>query len=145
MDAPISTPRRRRARRTADGTGALDATTFAVIFNALNSVVEEMSITFERSAWSSILSEARDFSCAVYDASSPPNALCVFDGLPIHVNAQPTAVAEISRFFGEEIYDGDVIMVNSVYYGTTHCGDLVIATPIFHEGEHLFWAVATGH
>lgn len=124
----------------------LDPTTFAVIFNALNSVVQEMSITFERSAWSSILSEARDFSCAVYDASLPPNALCVFDGLPIHVNAQPITIAEVSKFFGqEEIYDGDIIMVNSVYYGTTHCGDLVVACPVFYEGEHLFWTVATGH
>jgi len=105
-----------------------------------------MSITFERSAWSSILSEARDFSCAVYDANLPPNALCVFDGLPIHVNAQPIAIAEVSKFFGqEEIYDGDIIMVNSVYYGTTHCGDLVVACPVFYEGEHLFWTVATGH
>lgn len=124
----------------------LDPTTFSVIFNALNSVVEEMSLTFEYSAWSSILSQCRDFSCAVYDASVPPNALCVFDGLPIHVNAQPVTIARIAECFESgEIYDGDVIMVNSAYYGCTHLGDLVVASPVFHEGEHLFWAVATGH
>lgn len=147
MAAQIETQMARSSTKTTrDTSGVLDPTTFAVIFNALNSIVEEMSITFERSAWSSILSEARDFSCAVYDASAAPNALCVFDGLPIHVNAQPIAIAEVSKFFGQdELYDGDIIMVNSVYYGTTHCGDLVVATPVFHEGEHLFWTVATGH
>lgn len=124
---------------------SMDPTTFSVVFNALNSVVEEMSLTFEYSAWSSILSQCRDFSCAIYDASVPPNALCVFDGLPIHVNAQPVTIAEIARFFGDDIRDGDVIMVNSTYFGTTHIGDLVVATPIFYEGRHMFWAAATGH
>ena len=123
----------------------LDPTTFSVVFHALNSVVEEMSLTFEYSAWSSILSQCRDFSCAIYDASVPPNALCVFDGLPIHVNAQPVTIAEIAKFFGDDIQDGDVIMVNCTYFGNTHIGDLVIATPIFYEGKHRFWSAATGH
>lgn len=123
----------------------LDPTTFSVVFNALNSVVEEMSLTFEYSAWSSILSQCRDFSCAIYDAATPPNALCVFDGLPIHVNAQPVTISVIAAFFGDEIYEGDVIMVNSTYFGSTHIGDLVVACPVFYEGEHLFWAAATGH
>jgi N-methylhydantoinase B len=124
----------------------LDATTFSVVFNAFNSVVEEMSLTFEYSAWSSILSQCRDFSCAVYDAQVPPNALCVFDGLPIHVNAQPVTIARIVDCFdADEIHDGDIIMVNSAYYGGTHLGDLVLACPVFHEGQHLFWTVATGH
>jgi N-methylhydantoinase B len=125
---------------------ALDPTTFAVIFNALDSVVEEMSLTFEYSAWSSIIAEARDFSCAVYDSGEAPNALCVFDALPIHVNAQPVAIGHVARFFGADaIYDGDVMLVNSSYYGGTHIGDLVVACPVFWEGEHLFWAAATGH
>ena len=129
-----------------DATRKLDPTTFAVVFNALNAIVKEMSLTFEYSAWSSIIAEARDFSCAVYDAEIPPNALCVFDGLPIHVNAQPVAIGEIAKFFGpEDLHDGDLILVNSAYYGNTHLGDFVLATPVFYKGEHLFWAAATGH
>ena len=129
-----------------DATRKLDPTTFAVVFNALNAIVKEMSLTFEYSAWSSIIAEARDFSCAVYDAEVPPNALCVFDGLPIHVNAQPVAIGEIAKFFGpEDLHDGDLILVNSAYYGNTHLGDFVLATPVFYKGEHLFWSAATGH
>ena len=48
-----------------DAPRKLDPTTFAVVFNALNAIVKEMSLTFEYSAWSSIIAEARDFSCAV--------------------------------------------------------------------------------
>lgn len=125
---------------------SLDPTTFAVIYNAFHAVVEEMSLTFERSAWSSIIAEARDFSCAIYDASDPPNALCVFDGLPMHVNGQPVALAEVARFFGSnDLYEGDIILVNSAYWGNTHIGDFVVATPVFHDGDHVFWAAATGH
>jgi N-methylhydantoinase B len=54
-------------------------------------------------------------------------------------------ISAIAEFFGDEIFDGDVIMVNCTYFGTTHIGDLVIASPVFYEGEHLFWAAATGH
>ena len=134
------------ATSMADKTGKLDPTTFAVIYNALNAVVKEMSLTFEYSAWSSIIAEARDFSCAVYDAGTPPNALCVLDGLPIHVNAQPVAISAIAKFFGaDQLYDGDIILVNSPYYGNTHIGDFVVATPVFFEGEHVFWSAATGH
>lgn len=123
----------------------LDATTFAVLFSAFESIVDEMSLTFERSAWSSIIAQCRDFSCAVFDAGSPPNALCAFEGMPVHVHAQPVCLQSIVEFFGDEIGDGDVIILNSPYFGTTHIGDLVAATPVFWEGEHVFWAVATGH
>jgi N-methylhydantoinase B len=145
-DAANSAARDALAASTSDTRTKLDPTSFAVIYNALNAVVKEMSLTFEYSAWSSIIAEARDFSCAVYDAGTPPNALCVLDGLPIHVNAQPVAISEIAKFFGtEEIHDGDIMLVNSAYYGNTHIGDFVIATPVFYEGEHLFWSAATGH
>lgn len=124
---------------------SFDLTEFTVIYNSFEDVVREMSLTFEYSSWSSILSECRDFSCAIYDSGTPPNALCVLDGLPLHVNAQPITLSKIVEFFGDEIYEGDIIMVNSVYFGTTHCGDLVVAAPVFHEGELLFWTAATGH
>lgn len=124
----------------------LDPTTFAVLFHAIESCVQEMSLSLEYSAWSSIISQVRDFSCGIYDAANPPNALAMFDGLPIHVNAQPVSVAGIVTHFGaEEIEEGDVFMMNSIYHGTSHIGDLVVAMPIFFEGKHYFWAVATGH
>jgi N-methylhydantoinase B len=124
---------------------ALDPTTFAVISRALQSIAEEMAITFEYSALSSILSEARDFSCAIYAAGDPPSAVCNLPAIPVHINAQPVATGHIARFFGDEVYEGDVMMVNSSYYGGTHIGDLVVACPVFYRGRHLFWAVATGH
>jgi N-methylhydantoinase B len=123
----------------------LDPTTFAVISRAFNSIAEEMSLTFEYSAWSSIISEAKDYSCAIYDAGSPPNAVCNVPAIPVHVNAQPVATGHIAEFFGDDIADGDILMVNSAYYGCTHTGDLVVAAPVFHDGVHRFWTVATGH
>ena len=131
---------------TGPAASDVDATTFAVLFHRIESIVQEMSLTLEYSSWSSILSQIRDFSCAVYDAAPAPNALSVFDGLPIHVNAQPVALRGIVNLFGlDEVEDGDVFMVNSIYHGTSHIGDLVVATPVFWEGRHVFWSVATGH
>jgi N-methylhydantoinase B len=124
---------------------ALDPTTFAVISRALQTIAEEMAINLEYSALSSIMSEARDYSCSIYAAGDPPSAVCNLPAIPVFVNAQPVATGHIARFFGEDLAEGDVMMVNSSYVGGTHIGDLVVAAPVFYEGRHLFWAVATGH
>ena len=116
-----------------------------MVFNALNSVVEEMSLTFEYSAWSSILSQCRDFSLRNlrrFDAAER----AVRVRRSSHPRERP-ARHDLGRspdFFDDEIYEGDVIMVNSTYFGSTHIGDLVVACPVFYEGEHLFWAAAHG-
>jgi N-methylhydantoinase B len=51
----------------------------------------------------------------------------------------------MTEFFDGDIGDGDVIILNSPYFGTTHIGDLVVATPVFWDGELVFWAATTGH
>jgi len=127
------------------GVGAddVDPITFTVIYNRLDSVAEEMTLTLERSAWTSILALARDYSCAIYDGQL--RQIAMKDGLPIHTTSVHIVLGEIARFFGDEIYEGDVIACNDPYSGNTHVGDFVTACPVFHAGELLFWAVTKGH
>ena len=61
------------SQRQADSASTLDPITFSVILSRLNSIASEMTITLERSAWTSILALSRDFSCAIYDADSAPD------------------------------------------------------------------------
>ncbi len=121
----------------------LDSITFSVILNRLNAIAAEMTLTLEYTAWTSILSQARDFSCAIYDAST--RQVAMNDALPIHTNSLHLVLREIARTFEDDIADGDAILCNSPYRGNTHIGDVVVAVPVFFAERHMFWSLTKGH
>jgi N-methylhydantoinase B len=120
-----------------------DPITFSLILNRLNAIADEMTSTLERSAWTSILSVSRDFSCAIYDAV--PRQVAMFDALPVHTTSLHLVLAEIARTFAGDVHDGDVFICNDPYRFNTHVGDVVTAAPVFVDGEHRFWSVTKGH
>ncbi|MEA2384036.1 MAG: N-methylhydantoinase [Solirubrobacteraceae bacterium] len=120
-----------------------DPITLSVLLNRFHAIAEQMSLAIERSAWSTVLALCRDFSCAIYDVA--PRQVCMFDAIPIHTTSMHLVLREIARVFDGEVGDGDVFACNDPHRGNTHIGDLVIATPVFFEGRHVFWAVTRGH
>ncbi|MGY8994631.1 MAG: hydantoinase B/oxoprolinase family protein, partial [Rhodospirillales bacterium] len=131
------------SRRKKGVENTVDPITFSVILNRFSTIASEMTLTMEKTAWTSIIALARDFSCAIYDAEA--RQICMQDALPIHTNSMHVVLREIARVFEDDIHDGDVIVCNDPYSGNTHIGDLVTACPVFHEGKHMFWSVAKGH
>ncbi len=133
-----------RSRAFASATGKeIDPITFSVILHRFNTIAREMTLTLEHTSWTSILALARDFSCAIYDAKA--RQVCMMDGVPIHTNSLHVVLRAMAEAFEDEVYEGDVIVCNDPYSGNTHVGDFVTACPVFHRGEHLFWAVTKGH
>jgi N-methylhydantoinase B len=124
-----------------------DPITFSVMLGRFDAIVNEMTLTLEHTAWTSILAICRDFSCAVYDAADPaaPRQVSMYDALPIHTTSLHLVLGEIARAFAGDLADGDVYLCNDPYRLNTHVGDLVTACPVFVDGEHLFWAVTKGH
>lgn len=120
-----------------------DPVTFSVILNRFNRIVNEMTITLERSAWTPILALCKDFSCAVFDASG--RLVAMHDALPVQSISLPLVLRDINETFGERIYEGDVFACNDPYRFNTHIGDFVTAVPVFVEGEHRFWVATKGH
>jgi N-methylhydantoinase B len=120
-----------------------DPITFSVFMSRFESIANEMTLTLENSAWTSILALCRDFSCAIYDAV--PRQICMLDAIPIHTTSLQLVLQEIARSFEGSLEDGDVFLCNDPYRGNTHVGDLVTACPVFVEGAHLFWAATRGH
>src|SRR3954447_21591502 len=106
---PTTTPDTSTAGVNGDG-GAVDPITFSVILSRLNSIASEMTITLERSAWTSILALSRDFSCAIYD--SVPRQIAMYDALPIHTTSMQLVVREIAEAFAGRVEDGDVFLCN---------------------------------
>ena len=121
----------------------MDPITFSVILNRFNAIAREMTLTLERTSWTSILALSRDFSCAIYDAKA--RQVCMMDALPIHTNSLHLILRSMVEAFEGDVEDGDVIVSNDPYSGNTHVGDFVTACPVFYKGEHLFWSVTKGH
>ena len=104
----------------------------------------EMMITLERSAWTSIINLCRDFSVGIADDAC--NLVAVPDtALPVQAMTMQRIMKSTAEFFEGEIEDGDVLMCNLAYLGNTHMGEPLLASPVFHEGELMFWSMARGH
>jgi N-methylhydantoinase B len=124
-------------------TSAIDPITFSVLLNRLGSITTEMGIAISHTASSSLLALSHDFSCTVYDGSG--RQVAMRDALPIHTNSMHLLLERIVEVFGDDVSDGDSIACNDPYSGNTHIGDLAIATPVFHDGELLFWTAIRAH
>jgi N-methylhydantoinase B len=120
-----------------------DAVTHEIIRRYLTSTVEEMVETTRRTAYSTVISEALDFTCALFDGAG--RLVAQGAGLPIHVGSLLGAMEVTIDAYGEDFEPGDVVVHNDPYRGGGHQADVVITRPIFHGSERVGFAVNRGH
>lgn len=119
-----------------------DPVKLSVLANAFDGIVREMTNGLLRSARSSVINTARDFSCAVLTADN--QLLAAAEGVPVHVfGAGPLGEDMIELH--DDIREGDAFLHNDPYRGNSHAADHVILVPIFVAGKHLFTAVTKAH
>lgn len=119
-----------------------DPVKLSVLANAFDGIVREMTNGLLRSARSSVINTARDFSCAVLTADN--QLLAAAEGVPVHVfGAGPLGEDMIALH--DDIREGDAFLHNDPYLGNSHAADHCILVPIFIEGRHLFTAVTKAH
>lgn len=123
----------------------VDPITLEVIRNRLIAASRDIRRTVEWAAYSPILYEVIDFSCAMLDAEA--NLLAETPGLPIFLANLSYSVRCTYETIGREnLNPGDVIICNDPYNGGgTHCPDIVVLCPAFHEGKIVGWAAFRGH
>jgi N-methylhydantoinase B len=119
-----------------------DPILLAVIANRLDSICREMTNTLLRSARSAVINMARDFSCSIVTADN--KLLATAEGLPVHVIGSEF-LAEAMTELHDDIAEGDAFLHNDPYLGNTHSADHAILVPVFHEGVHVFTAIAKAH
>lgn len=123
-------------------TREFDPVKLSVLANAFDGIVREMTNGLLRSARSSVINTARDFSCAVLTADN--QLLAAAEGVPVHVfGAGP--LGEDMVELHDDIREGDAFLHNDPYRGNSHAADHCILVPIFIEGRHLFTAVTKAH
>ena len=120
-----------------------DPITMAVVEHRLESIAQEMTEAMLRTAMSQILNSSRDFSTAILDSDC--QLVAQGEGIPVHISALPVAGAAVRDYFGENIHEGDMFILNDPYFGGSHLPDITIIRPVFHEGRLLFYGVNRAH
>ncbi len=112
--------------------------------NAFAAIADEMAATVVRTARSSVIKEAMDFSTGLLDLNGNliAQGLC----LPVHMGSFPPTLATVLEKFAGQIRPGDVYALNDPYLGSgLHLPDIFIFKPVFHDGKLLAFAAAIGH
>ncbi len=120
----------------------VDPFLMSVLKSRFEAIVREMTLVVMRASRSAVIKNARDFSCAIltYDHK----LVSVEDALPIHVMSMDMATRPLTELF-DDVAAGDIFLNNCPYTGGTHHADLIMAMPVFLDGEPLFWVVALSH
>jgi N-methylhydantoinase B len=121
----------------------IDPITFAVIKSGLDSIVDEMAYTVVRIARSEIVKDVMDFSAALCDAEG--RMVAQAKTIALHLGAIPEAIAAVLEKFGDDLHDGDVVIVNDPYHGGMHLPDIFMFVPLFHGGKRRAFAVVICH
>lgn len=105
------------------------------------SAVREMRFSTARSAYSTCFAEGEDFTCGILDAQGQ---LIVQAGLPGHMGTLVDSMKAVRAAY-TEYEPGDVLLHNDPFNLGSHQADVLMARPLFHEGELLGFAVNRGH
>lgn len=121
-----------------------DVVGLAVMTNRMEGVVRKMTNTLFRTARSTVLNTARDFSCCVVTANH--ELLVMGESLPIHVISGPDLTSRWLTKFHPNLRRGDAFLHNSPYHGNSHAGDHCILVPVIDDdGRHRATAVVKAH
>jgi N-methylhydantoinase B len=113
----------------------IDPITLSVLWSRLIATVDEQAAALMRSSFSSIVREAGDLACGVFDRRGRMVAQSV-TGTPGHINPMATCMHHfLERFPLETLAPGDVLLTNDPWKTASQLNDITVATPVFKDGR----------
>lgn len=122
---------------------AIDPITFAVIKNALDSIIDEVAYTVLRTARSEIVKDVMDYSAALCDRHG--RMIAQAKTVALHLGAVPEAMESVRAQYGDDLHEGDAIIINDPYQGGMHLPDIFMFVPFFHDGVLEGYCVVICH
>ena len=122
---------------------AADPVTTEIVRNFVISCAEDMNASLWRSAHSAVIYEGRDSAVALLDANG--NMLGQSTGVPLFIGAIDANVHHVKAYYGDDIAEGDVFIMNDSYMQGSHLHDVTAVGPIFFEGELIGFGAARAH
>jgi N-methylhydantoinase B len=122
----------------------LDPVDYAIISQSLIAAAREMGAKLIRSAYSTVLREARDGSAALLDAQG--NTIAQAELIPIQLGTIGHVFRTCSDLYPNETLEpGDFFIINDPYSGGQHLQDIFLFHPIFVEGMVVGFSASVAH
>jgi N-methylhydantoinase B len=122
-----------------------DPITFEVLSNSFTAAIDEMGVVLEKVAFSTVTSEAHDYSCAISNAVGDVVSRGVGDLPLIGGTISFRIKAVLATIPADDIKPGDVFIHNDPYLGGTHLQDVSIIVPVFWEGALIACVQTCSH
>ncbi|CAG9940385.1 unnamed protein product [Clonostachys rosea f. rosea IK726] len=107
------------------------------------SIAEQMGRTLQKTSVSTNIKERLDFSCAIF---SPDGGLVAnAPHVPVHLGSMQFCVRHLYNQWKGRLEEGDVLISNHPSSGGTHLPDITVVTPVFNQGEIIFFVASRGH
>jgi N-methylhydantoinase B len=121
-----------------------DPVTTEIIRHALETIAEEMRTSLRRTAFSVVVKDMLDYSCAVFDGGGRLLATAV--DIPALLAAMPPALQACLQKWGDDVRPGDMFVTNDPYLGCGHTSDVNIFIPVFDAaGARIGFSGAVAH
>ena len=133
-----------KIKPTASVAAEVDPITLQVIRGSLETIAEEMGHVLYRMSFSSIIRESQDLGAGLFDTDF--NTLCESESTPMHIGSIPGYLRGIDETLEDgEWFEGDAVVHNHPYHGSSHTPDLAIVVPVFYQGRLVGFAANTAH
>lgn len=117
---------------------------YAIISQGVQAAAREMGAKLIRSAYSTILREARDGSAALLDAQG--RTVAQAELIPMQLGTIDAIVQPcLDLYPPETLTEDDFLVNNHPYHGGQHLQDVFIFNPIFHEGKLIGFGASVAH
>ena len=124
---------------------SLDPIRLGLIWQRLNGIVDQVSETFIRAAFSTVVRENYDMAFSLLDVHGRQFVQSK-RSIPSFIGTLPrTLAAVLEKIPAETLRPGDVVITNDSWIGTGHLNDISMICPIFVAGKLVAFAGSTAH
>jgi 5-oxoprolinase (ATP-hydrolysing)/N-methylhydantoinase A len=114
-----------------------------LLANALETAADELATTIFRTAHSSVVRDAMDFSAALCGPTGETVAQAAT--IPLQLGSIPNAMQTLFEHYGDRFRPGDIYIVNDPFDGASHVPDVFVAKPSFLGETLIGFAVTVAH
>jgi N-methylhydantoinase B/oxoprolinase/acetone carboxylase alpha subunit len=121
-----------------------DAASLEILWSRLHGVCEEMFLTLQRTSFSTIVSAALDYGCALLDARGG-QLVHAAGSMPLFNLSLPTVTRDLLARFAGRVFPGDVFIGNDPWLCCGHIPDVAVMTPVFVDGVLVGFSTSVAH
>ena len=126
-------------------TQTFDPITLEILWRRLISIVDEADATVARTAFSSLLRDAHDYTCMFTDRHGRELAQGTL-ATPGQSGAMALGIRNLAqKLSADSLHPGDVFITNDPWALAGHLNDICVFSPIFHKGNLVAFTACVLH